>query len=92
MRVIVAYDIGDGDRRARVAAVLGRNGVRIQNSVFDCEIDSTAIAVLLDTLGALIDPGRDVVDIVGSCPTCTEQRWSVGQSRAGVVGQLWWVV
>ena len=92
MRVIVAYDIAEDDARARVAALLSAHGIRVQRSVFDCELEPADLATLIDRVEQLIDVEHDAFDVFGSCAGCEERRWHLGQSRAGVMGAFWWVV
>ena len=40
MTVIVAYDVKEDNRRARIAAVLSAYGFRLQKSVFECQLDA----------------------------------------------------
>jgi len=92
MRVIIAYDISDNDNRARVAALLGRVGIRVQKSVFDCEVEPVELTELLNRVEQTINVDQDTLDVFGSCQGCEERRWHVGQSRAAVMDALWWVV
>lgn len=61
MPYVVAYDIADPRRLARVARALERRAVRCQKSVFLFRGDAAAVAALLDTLTPLLDSEQDVV-------------------------------
>lgn len=52
---VVAYDVADNNRRARVAALLQTHGDRIQQSVYLLTIEPTRMENILDTLRKLID-------------------------------------
>ncbi len=64
MMVLVSYDVSTVDRagrsRLRRAAKTCLNyGQRVQNSVFECDIDPAQWTALKDTLVKLIDPEQD---------------------------------
>jgi CRISPR-associated protein Cas2 len=66
MLVLVTYDVAtanaEGRRRlTHVAKACLDFGQRVQNSVFECEIDSTQWAQLKARLLDIIDPGHDSV-------------------------------
>ena len=62
--LVVTYDVNvsspDGARRLRqVAKACERCGVRVQNSVFEVNVDAAHLAVLKAELGAIMDPEKD---------------------------------
>jgi len=64
MLVLVTYDVSTltpaGRRRLRqVARALQDNGVRVQLSVFECEVDPARWTALRAELESLIDPATD---------------------------------
>ncbi len=64
MLVLVTYDVqtytGDGKKRLRkVAKKCEEYGVRVQNSVFECIVDSTQLRLLQFALEEIIDPSVD---------------------------------
>ena len=64
MLVLVTYDVStqssSGSRRLRrVAKKCEEYGVRVQNSVFECVVDSTTLRQLELALEAIIDPSVD---------------------------------
>lgn len=66
MRVVVSYDIvtetPSGKKRLRKIAKLCENyGVRVQFSVFECQITPADWIVLKSKLGSLIDPEQDSI-------------------------------
>lgn len=58
--VVVAYDIEDDRRRARVAKTLEGYGERVQYSVFECEIEERHLQRLVRSLERLMEPGDAV--------------------------------
>lgn len=66
MLVLVTYDVNtktaQGVRRlARVAKVCTNYGQRVQNSVFECLVDSTQFAIIKKQLLDIIDAEMDSV-------------------------------
>lgn len=66
MLVLVTYDVEtltpDGRRRLRrVARLCTKFGQRVQNSVFECVLDSTQFALLKNDLLSVIDKDKDSV-------------------------------
>jgi len=64
MLVLITYDVNtetaDGRRRLRqVAKACQDYGQRVQNSVFECEIDAGLLLKVKDRLVRLIDPKTD---------------------------------
>lgn len=64
MLVLITYDVStqssSGSRRLRmVAKKCEEYGVRVQNSVFECIVDSTKLRQLELELEAIIDPSVD---------------------------------
>lgn len=62
--VLVSYDVSTIDRRGRtrlrkVATACLDYGQRVQNSVFECNVDPTQWAILKQRLEELYDPDRD---------------------------------
>jgi hypothetical protein len=53
---VIAYDISEDARRARVAAVLQAHGDRVQRSVFVCTLESDDLRELCDRLSQIINP------------------------------------
>ncbi len=84
--VLVTYDVNtetpEGRRRLRTVAKICTNyGVRVQNSVFECVVDSVQLMEMKVRIAGIIDPevdsvryynlgkhGRDHVEHVGAKP------------------------
>ncbi len=64
MLVLITYDVcvltKDGRRRLRnIAKTCLDYGMRVQNSVFECEVDPAQYTVLRNTLLEIFDPEED---------------------------------
>jgi CRISPR-associated protein Cas2 len=70
MKTIVAYDVSDDGTRAKLAALLGSMGERLQRSVFQCELSDEQLAVVLRRADTLIDHDGDSVHLFAQCTEC----------------------
>jgi CRISPR-associated protein Cas2 len=70
MHFVIAYDIEQDRRRSKVMSLLKDYGLRVQYSVFECELDRQRLAQLEERLHTLIDSRRDRVHIYRLCDAC----------------------
>ncbi len=68
MKLVVVYDVAtetqdDQRRLRRVAKICEGYGVRVQKSVFECDIDAPTLRCLVHDLKGAIDTRRDSVGI-----------------------------
>ena len=89
MNVVVAYDIRDNDRRARLAAPLGSYGLRIQKSVFECILETDVLAELVNRAEGLLDLDHDVFHVFPQCADCTGHRHVLGQTKSALHERVW---
>jgi CRISPR-associated protein Cas2 len=88
---VIAYDISDDHRRARVAAVLQAYGDRIQRSVFLCTLEAPSLAEVRSRVAAIINPDIDSVYVFRQCAACWNEVGIHGQASA--TGEpLYWAV
>ncbi len=64
MLVLITYDVNTEDaagrgRLRKVAKECVNYGQRVQNSVFECDLDAAKLALVKHKLEKLIDPKRD---------------------------------
>ena len=65
--IVVCYDISDDQRRSRVADVLENYGVRVQYSVFECNLTDDELSKLKSTVESLIMESDDHVRYYSLC-------------------------
>ncbi len=76
MLYVIAYDISDDRRRTKVAKEMENWGVRIQYSLFECDLDSTRVAQLTERLYELtID--EDQIRVYRLCQSCFDASVAV---------------
>ena len=67
---VVAYDISDNHRRAKVSKELERIGVRVNFSVFECLLTGVQFEKLQTKLESLIDKREDSIVYYPLCVDC----------------------
>jgi len=92
LTVVVAYDISEDRRRARVAAALQQCGDRIQRSVFVCSLDNEGLVELLARVTDMIDTDTDSVYAFRQCGTCWDTVGVVGQATVADERYYWAVL
>jgi CRISPR-associated protein Cas2 len=70
MKMIVTYDISDPKRLNRVAKVMEDFGVRVQQSVFEVELDNPVFRQMKHRIEQTIDLARDGVKYFPLCEKC----------------------
>jgi CRISPR-associated protein Cas2 len=70
---VVAYDVTDDRRRARLATVLEDYGVRVQYSVFECTLGSTRLEELRRIAAEIIEPREDRIAYYRLCARCERE-------------------
>jgi CRISPR-associated protein Cas2 len=73
MLILVSYDIPDDRRRTKLAHGLKDFGVRVQYSVFECNLETDELAKLEARVKHQIDPEEDSVRIYRLCAGCREK-------------------
>ncbi len=81
MHYVIAYDIEKYRRRNRVMSALKDFGLRVQYSVFECELTQGRLDLLLERLEPLIDPRRDRLHVYPLCDACFFRSQSLGVDR-----------
>ncbi len=72
--IVVAYDVRDDARRARLARVLEDYGVRTQLSVFECSLAMPEFLSLLRATEQLIDSRADRIAYYRVCERCSPRQ------------------
>lgn len=67
MLIVACYDIADDRRRNRAAKLLEGYGDRVQESVFECHLDSVRLRRLRLALEKEIDPHEDRLRFYSLC-------------------------
>ena len=94
MRYVVAYDIEDDRARTRIAGVLERFGVRVQQSVFECRLEARDLERLVRRLERELTAvgGAGNIRLYRLCADCYGASQGIGEVAEGVEGEPWIVV
>lgn len=79
MLYLVAYDIRDPKRLRRVAKVCADYGVRVEYSVFECDLSEEQFGSLWIDLVKEIDRSEDSILAYRICGSCVDRIKSLGQ-------------
>ena len=89
LTVVVAYDISEDRRRARVAATLQTWGNRVQKSVFVCAIEPERLDELAGRLTEMINVDTDSIYFFRQCGTCWDDVVVIGQATVEEPAYYW---
>lgn len=81
-RWVVAYDCPCDKRRRRIAVLLEGYGVRVQESVFECELAPELVVRLQSRLQRLIRPDQDAVRLWPLSRRCCARIVNLGRPVA----------
>lgn len=87
---VVAYDIADNKRRRLLAKALGRQLQRVQESLFEGWLTQGELNLLIEEIGALIDPEQDRLRAYPLAVRKAERYLTYGQqTRSAQQGDYW---
>jgi CRISPR-associated protein Cas2 len=75
---LVAYDIADPKRLSRVAKVCKDYGIRVEYSVFECDLPPYMFEEMWRELNAIIDHDNDAIIAYIICRSCVERTIVAG--------------
>jgi CRISPR-associated protein Cas2 len=73
MLAVICYDISSNRQRARLHRVLKEYGLNTQKSIFECEVDRSALLEIVREAQQLINPETDSFRIYRICAQCQKQ-------------------
>ena len=78
MMHLVAYDIASPKRLRKVAKTCLDYGVRVEYSVFECDLTEEDFVRFWNELNELINPDEDAIVAYRICSTCVKEALSAG--------------
>lgn len=81
MLYVVAYDIPDDRRRARVHRALSGFGRWTQYSVFECHLTDKERVMMLEKVRRLLKPGEDSLRVYPLCQACRAKVETIGSPK-----------
>jgi len=90
VRYVVVYDIGDDRLRARIADLCEAFGYRVQESVFECDLEEKGLRELVGRLereiAAIETSEIGNVRIYRICKECQRASMGIGETEKGAGG------
>jgi len=81
MFVVVVYDIAEDRRRLKLMKLLEGYGRRVQESVFECDLEAKDYRKMMQRLQRLISPRADNVRCYHLCGADVKQIETLGVGR-----------
>ncbi len=78
MIYLICYDIADRKRLYRVAKFLEQQGLRVQKSFFQCDVDEKRLAHIRREIRKIIDEKKDGFFIYPMCDKCAQNPLTDG--------------
>ena len=78
MLIIVAYDVADHKRLAKIAKIMEDYGTRVQYSVFEIYADEQIINEIMKRVSRVLDEQNDSVRIYPLCKSCEKKTEVLG--------------
>ncbi len=79
---LLAYDISDDRRRAKIAKIMEAMGARVQGSVFEAYLTPVHLETLLKKVNKTLKKEEDSLRIYPLCENCREKIRTVGRGQA----------
>ena len=78
MMYLVAYDVRNPSRLRRVAKLCENYGIRVEYSVFECDLSQNSFSSMWQDLKKEIDPEEDSILAYRMCKSCVNEIVSLG--------------
>ena len=75
---LVAYDVRDARRLRQVSKICLNYGIRVEYSVFECDLTEDLFKKLWHDLYVAIDPDEDAILAYKICGSCAQRIQSLG--------------
>lgn len=79
MRYVISYDIEENRTRTRLAKLLEGYGVRVQYSVFECELPEKRFQELYEKVFRLTEKAEGSVRFYSICKNCEKKIVTIGK-------------
>jgi len=81
MKFCFSYDISDSSRRNKISKILEKYGIRIQKSIFMCDISSIEGAEVKERLHNLFSEKEDSLLLFSACKDCLKKIIVLGNKN-----------
>ena len=80
MIYLIAYDVDDDKRRLKISSLLEEYGIRVQESVFECNLNGNLYDELIEKITALTEDGTNI-RIYPICKECYLKAVGFGELK-----------
>lgn len=84
MLVVACYDISDPKQLTKVAKRMKDFGVRMQKSLFECELDDEGYSKMKESIKKIVDPAKASLRYYRLCASCQNKIEFLGQVLPGL--------
>lgn len=78
---LLAYDIADNKRRAKIARLMESLGERVQGSVFEAWLSAAELQKIIGKSGKVMKVEEDSLRIYAICEACRPRLKTLGQGK-----------
>ncbi len=78
MLIIVAYDVADNKRLAKIAKIMEDYGTRVQYSIFEIHADGAIMGEIMNRVSSVLDEKEDSVRFYPLCKNCERKTEIIG--------------
>jgi CRISPR-associated protein Cas2 len=78
---LLAYDIADNKRRAKIAKLMESMGERVQGSVFEAYLDSAELQKVVKKSEKVMEMAEDSLRVYFLCESCRPKLQTLGQGK-----------
>ena len=75
---LLAYDISDDKRRAKIARIIEAAGARVQGSVFEAYLSPADLQTLIKRIKKVMKKGEDSLRVYFLCEDCRKKIQAIG--------------
>lgn len=87
-RIVIAYDTPSDRRRRKLARCAESYASRVQQSVFEANLDDTQLRLFVRVLASIVDAGEDDVRLYPQCVRCAAARQLIGRAKPATAPSL----
>jgi len=78
VKYFISYDISSDSRRVKSAKILQQCGVRMQYSLFECDLKEKEVSEIRKKLESIINCKTDSIFFLPLCEACCKKKLFVG--------------
>lgn len=85
---MIFYDIADARRLYKTARILEDCGVRVQKSVFYCNVSESELKKIIFRLRSIVNWDEDSIIIQNICASCCRKADFIGKNKVEKIDEL----